>query len=302
MFSLLRQEFEHYLLAEKFVAHNTAVSYLHDMDQFFDFLIQEQQQGSIEEVTPADVKKYLEFLKKKLKVGANSASRKLSALKTFIKWGVPRKKFHDFCQGVSYPKLGKKLPKYLPEDEIEKLLESAAKDPSLTGQRNKIMICLMYVCGIRVTELIEINMSQIQFDTGLIRISGKGSKERLVPLPLSVLQILRSYIENIHPKLCTGFIETDFLFPVVYGGKVRSMTRQAFWMLLKKIVKQADIDHHVSPHVLRHSVATHLLKKGANLRLLQMVLGHEQLQTVQVYTHIDISHLRKLYDEKHPRA
>ena len=97
-------------------------------------------------------------------------------------------------------------------------------------------------------------------------------------------------------------METDYLFPVTYGGKVRCMSRQAFWMLLKKIVKQADIDDHVSPHVLRHSVATHLLKKGANLRLLQMVLGHEQLQTVQVYTHIDISHLRKLYDAKHPRA
>ena len=194
------------------------------------------------------------------------------------------------------------MPQFLPEDEIEKLLESAAKDHTLAGQRNKIMICLMYVCGIRVTELIEITMSQIQFDTGLIRISGKGSKERLVPLPLSVLQILRSYIENIHPKLCTGYTETDYLFPVSYGGKVHCMSRQAFWMLLKKIVKQANIDQHVSPHILRHSVATHLLKKGANLRLLQMVLGHEQLQTVQVYTHIDISHLRKLYDEKHPRA
>ena len=121
MFSLLRQEFEHYLLAEKFVAHNTATSYLHDMDQFFDFLIQEKK-DSIETVTSDDVKKYLEFLKKKLKVGANSASRKLSALKTFIKWGVPRKKFHDFCQGVSYPKLGKKLPQFLPEDEIEKFM------------------------------------------------------------------------------------------------------------------------------------------------------------------------------------
>ena len=301
MFFLLRQEFEHYLLAEKFVAHNTAVSYLHDMDQFFDFLTQEKKE-SIETVSADDVKKYLEFLKKKLKVGAQSASRKLSALKTFIKWGVPRKKFHDFCQGISYPKLGKKLPQFLSEDIIEKLLESAAKDHTLSGQRNKIMICLMYVCGIRVTELIEIKMSQIQFDTGLIRISGKGNKERLVPLPLSVLQILRSYIENIHPKLCTGYMETDYLFPVTYGGKVRCMSRQAFWMLLKKIVKQADIDDHVSPHVLRHSVATHLLKKGANLRLLQMVLGHEQLQTVQVYTHIDISHLRKLYDAKHPRA
>ena len=301
MFFLLRQEFEHYLLAEKFVAHNTAVSYLHDMDQFFDFLTQEKKE-SIETVSADDVKKYLEFLKKKLKVGAQSASRKLSALKTFIKWGVPRKKFHDFCQGISYPKLGKKLPQFLSEDIIEKLLESAAKDHTLSGQRNKIMICLMYVCGIRVTELVELTMSQIQFDTGLIRISGKGNKERLVPLPLSVLQILRSYIENIHPKLCTGYMETDYLFPVTYGGKVRCMSRQAFWMLLKKIVKQADIDDHVSPHVLRHSVATHLLKKGANLRLLQMVLGHEQLQTVQVYTHIDISHLRKLYDAKHPRA
>lgn len=301
MFSLLRQEFEHYLLAEKFVAKNTAVSYLHDMDQFFDFLTQEKK-DSIEEVSSDDVKKYLEFLKKKLKVGDQSSSRKLSALKTFIKWGVPRKKFHDFCQGVSYPKLGKKLPKFLSEDIIEKLLESAAKDHTLSGQRNKIMICLLYVCGIRVTELIQITMSQIHFDTGLIRISGKGNKERLVPIPLSVLQILRSYIENIHPKLCTGYMETDYLFPVAYGGKVHCMTRQAFWMLLKKVVKQADIDDHVSPHVLRHSVATHLLKKGANLRLLQMVLGHEQLQTVQVYTHIDISHLRKLYDAKHPRA
>jgi len=301
MFVLLRQEFEHYLLAEKFVAHNTAISYLHDIDQFFDFLRQEQQ-VSIQHVSQEHVKKYLEFLRKKMKVSAISVSRKLSALKTFIKWGVPRQKCHDFCQGISFPKLGKKLPKFLPEEEIEKLLETAAKDTTLSGQRNKIMLCLMYVCGIRVTELIELTISRIQFDTGLIRICGKGNKERLVPLPLSVLQIVRLYIENIHPRLSSGYSGTDFLFPVVYGGKVRSMTRQAFWTLLKKIVQQAQIDHHVSPHVLRHSVATHLLKKGANLRLLQLVLGHEQLQTVQIYTHVDISHLRKLYDQKHPRA
>lgn len=302
MFNHIIKQFEHYLLAEKMVAKNTAMSYTSDVDQFFLFIQKTDEKKKLQEITAQDTRAFLGDVRRKKRLSASSASRKLSSLKTFIKWAKKEYDCPDFVQGVSFPKLGKALPHHLHEQDIELILETASKDATPQGIRNKVMLCLMYVCGVRVSELVGLTISHIQFDSGLIRILGKGSKERLVPLPLQIAQLIKQYIEQVHPQLYTGNMSCDILFPVLYGGRPRAMTRQSFWMILKKVTQQSGLDAHVTPHVLRHSVATHLLKKGANLRLLQLILGHAQLETVQIYTHIDMTHLRKLYDAKHPRA
>ncbi|NBV40731.1 tyrosine recombinase [bacterium] len=302
MFNYIIHQFEHYLLVERMVATNTVESYTSDMEQFFNFISKKFPEKKLQDITPDDVKLYIEFLRKRVRLTASSASRKLSALKTFLGWAKKAHGAPDFMDGVAFPKLGKVLPNHLPEEDIELLLETATKDTTAVGMRNRMMLTLMYVCGVRVSELVEMTISHIQFNDHIIRILGKGSKERVVPMPLQIGQMLQQYIEQIHPLLCGAQKQTDYLFPVLYAGKPRSMTRQSFWLILKKIVAQSGIDAKVSPHVLRHSVATHLLKKGANLRLLQMILGHSQLETVQVYTHVDMRYLRIMYDQKHPRA
>jgi integrase/recombinase XerD len=167
------------------------------------------------------------------------------------------------------------------------------------------MLILLYSTGVRITELIELEVGDCDFQQRCIKVTGKGSKERLVPVPEGVLAILEDYLQETYPKLLIKNkikLATSYLFPTYYDGVLKPMTRQSFWMYLKKLAQTASITKNFSPHTLRHSLATHLLKNGVNLRSLQMLLGHEQLSTVQIYTHVDTSHLRKIYDKKHPRS
>lgn len=294
--------FEQYLVTEKMVSSHTVAAYKKDILQCIEFL-EKQKITSLKKVTPDDIKLFLRHLRVTLKISARSASRKLSSLKSFAKYLQMYHQMHDFTYNVSFPKLEKKLPQFLTEDEIMHLFSIAKADKTLSGYRNSIMLCLLYVCGVRVSELVALKSSDIDFHQGLLHIDGKGGKQRMVPLPDTMVTYLKNYLEKVQPYLIESVkAESDYLFPTVYAGKIKPISRQTFWGVLKRIVTKAGLSGDISPHVLRHSVATHLLKKGANLRLLQMLLGHEQLETVQVYTHIEVSHLRKLYDEKHPRA
>ena len=195
----------------------------------------------------------------------------------------------------------------LTEEEIKQLFDTANKDNSYRGIRNKVMLSLLYASGMRVSELVNATLDQIHFDTGFVTIFGKGGKERMVPLPQNVLDLLRFYIDTVYikflPKKSNDQTSTKkYLFPVYYKKEIKPISRQQFWSLLKQIILKSGIKKNISPHTLRHSLATHLLKKGANIRLLQVLLGHEQLTTVQVYTHLEDTQLRKEYDKKHPRA
>ena len=289
-------------MTEKMVAVNTLQAYQRDIIQCINFLESRGRQ-SFDEVAAQDIKDFLHHLRLTLKISARTASRKLSSLKSFSKFMQTHHDKHDFTYNVSFPKLEKTLPKFLTEDQVLHLFSVAQSDISHAGQRNNVMISLMYVCGVRVSELVELTSSNINFSDGLLHVTGKGGKQRIVPLPKSMIEMLQVYLFNIQPHLFKNMVITsDILFPILYADKVKPMTRQGFWGILKQVVTKAGLPESISPHVLRHSIATHLLKKGANLRLLQMALGHEQLQTVQVYTHVEISHLRKLYDAKHPRA
>jgi integrase/recombinase XerD len=297
-------KFERYLLTEKMVADNTVAAYRRDIMQLIDFLQSECKLTGFEEVQLEHLKKFLSFLRKNLAVGARSASRKLSAFKSFARYLETYRDIPNFTEGVVFPKIPRRLPSYLSEEDIQKLFTVASLDQTLAGYRNKTMLCLLYVSGFRISELTGLKISNIDFQERIIHITGKGGKNRVVPLQSSVIELLRYYLQHVHSKIVAPAREaaTDILFPIVFKKSVHPVSRQAFWITLKKLATAASIQTSISPHTLRHSLATHLLKAGANLRLLQMLLGHEQLDTVQIYTHVEISQLREMYEQYHPRA
>ena len=203
------------------------------------------------------------------------------------------------------PKIEKKLPVYLTPDEVERLFKVANRDETPRGMRNKVMLSLLYASGVRISELLSLTVDNINFNTGFVQVTGKGNKERAIPLPGNVISLLRVYLDTTHKQFFSGDKQPVPLYlfiSSVNGAKVEPPSRQALWLLLKKMIIQAQILKNVSPHSLRHSLATHLLKNGADLRSLQLLLGHENLATVQIYTHLEKSELRKIYDKKHPRA
>jgi integrase/recombinase XerD len=298
--SELITQFLSYLLTEKRVSENTVIAYRQDLKQLQEFCTKNQLDITLLERNHyAD---FLAFLQKK-QLSARSISRKIAALKGLFAYAQQYHGITDYAKELVLPKMKRSLPHYLSLEELEKLFESAQKDRSLTGKRNKIMLYLMYVTGMRVSELITLPVAHVHRDTATIAIEGKRGRQRLVPLPDRMMQELITYLDQTRPALLAQFQGTsDYLFPVVYGKKIKALTRQAFWFIIKQLWRSAGIVQSISPHVLRHSFATHMLNKGANLRSLQMLLGHEQLATVQVYTHVDTNHLRKIYDKKHPRS
>ena len=295
-------KFSAYLLTEKRVSENTFDAYKRDIQQFVDYL--NKKKIKLEQVTLPTLKQFLQWLKSE-QLKARSMSRKISSLKTFYKYAHTYLGWENHAQELIFPKLEKRLPSYLTEQEVQKLLETADRESSIHGFRNKIMLSLLYVSGMRITELTTLKRSDLHFDTGFIAVQGKGGKGRMIPIPAHVMKELKGYVETVHKdfiKVDAPKRNTDFLFPVFYGGKVRPITRQAFWTILKDLAKKTGIERPISPHKLRHSLATHMLKNGADLRSLQMFLGHENLSTVQIYTHLDTGYLRKVYDKKHPRS
>lgn len=302
MSNIILNKFTAYLLTEKRVSTNTFDAYKRDIQQFVDWLIKSKL--TIEQANIETLKQFLQRLKKG-ELKARSMSRKISSLKAFYNYLSKYLGFDNIARELVFPKLEKRLPTYLSEDEVQKLLETAEKETSTNGFRNKIMLCILYVSGMRISELISLKCSDLHFDTGFIAVQGKGGRGRMVPIPSHIMAVLKKYLETIHKNFIQVNAEkrkTEYVFPICYGGRVRPITRQAFWTILKQLAKKAGIDRPISPHKLRHSLATHMLKNGADLRSLQLLLGHENLSTVQIYTHLETSYLRTVYDKKHPRS
>ncbi|MBP6892364.1 tyrosine-type recombinase/integrase [Candidatus Babeliales bacterium] len=297
-------KFQDYLVSEKCVASNTLEAYNRDITQFLDFLKKNHNIDQLAQVSSNHVKDFLKHMRQEMELGPKSASRKLSALKTLANYLSRYHDFVPFTNGVMFPQLPKQLPRHLTQEQMQSLFEAADLDISLPGQRNKVMLSLLYVCGMRVSELVELKTTNLNFEEKCLQVCGKGGKERIIPLPPELITLLQVYLIKIHSHLIgpVGKRQTEFLFPVLYAGKVDHITRQAFWRIVKDIAKKSGLMHRISPHVLRHSLATHLLKRGANLRHLQTLLGHEKINTVQIYTHLELSHLRELYDKYHLRA
>jgi integrase/recombinase XerD len=301
-------KFEAYLLTERRISINTLQAYRRDIGQLLEFLRVHQGNKSLQAVMAEDLKAFLASLHSS-GLSATSMARKISAIKTFFGYLNQQFEWKNLSLELHIPKTEKKLPHYLSENDIKALFKIADKDMSHNAFRNKTMLFLMYATGVRVSELINIKLSDIHYDTGFISIGGKGGKQRMVPIAQPVCAMIKQYADTIIPihvdkkrKIRNGGSGQQYLFSTQYGGKIKPMTRQAFWVIVKDLWEKTGIDRTISPHQLRHSLATHMLKRGADLRSLQMILGHENLSTVQIYTHVEKSYLRKVYDKRHPRS
>ena len=228
-----------------------------------------------------------------------SGARLLSSIRRFYKYQIRQGLLEvDPAEKIEFPKLGRQLPEVLTEGDVEKLL-GAPNIEKPQGVRDRTMLEVLYACGLRVSELINLQLHQVNIRTGVLRIIGKGNKERLVPFGEQAGDWLERYLEVSRPSLLKEGHDCSVLF---VSNRGLGMTRQAFWHVIKRHAKAVGIDIHLSPHTLRHAFATHLLNHGADLRVVQMLLGHSDLSTTQVYTHIAQARLQDLHREHHPRG
>jgi len=228
-----------------------------------------------------------------------TTARRLSALRHFYRHQTRQGRLDsDPTTLIDSPRLGRQLPESLTEAEVEKLLSAPATDTAL-GLRDRAMLETLYACGLRVSELVKLRLDEMNPRMGCLRIAGKGGKERLVPLGEQAVRWLDDYLLNARPALLQGAALCNDLF-VTQRGK--AMTRQAFWHLIKRYAQQAGIVKALSPHTLRHAFATHLLNHGADLRVVQLLLGHSDLSTTQIYTHVAQARLQALHAKHHPRG
>ena len=285
------ENFIEYLIIEKKYSKNTISSYQRDLNKFNKLL----KNKNVKEITKKDIQYYLKEINKNQK--ARSISRNISSLKSFYKYLKINKIISiNPMDQINNPKTKKALPKVLSEEEINNLLDIKLKTDF--DYRNKAMLELMYSSGLRVSELINLNVNDIDLENDTVKIFGKGSKERIIPLNDYAKEALEEYI-MVHRKELFKHGENNFLFLNNHGNK---MTRQGFFKILQKIAKEKEIKTEFSPHTLRHSFATHLLKYGADLRSIQELLGHSDISSTQIYTHVTNEKLEKDYKEYHPHG
>ena len=231
-------------------------------------------------------------------VKARTSARVLSSLKRFYQYLIQINVRQDNpCALIEAPKLGRSLPDTLSESDVVALLDAPDKSTPL-GLRDLTMVELLYATGLRVSELVNLTLNQINLNQGVVRIVGKGNKERLVPMGEQAQTLLQAYLKQGRHEILKSR-SSEHIFVTHRGGK---MTRHAFWHIIKKYAQIAGIKQHLSPHTLRHAFATHLLNHGADLRVVQMLLGHSDLSTTQIYTHVAKERLKQLYETHHPRA
>ena len=252
---------------------------------------------TVDAATKSDL---LDFIAQRVESGAKprSTARQLSSVRRFFRYIVREGlRSNDPTVDIEMPRIGRTLPKTLSEDEVDALLNAPNTDEPL-GHRDRAMLELLYATGLRVTELINLRQSQINFNQGVLRIIGKGDRERLIPLGDESQRWLKDFMNGPRMEILLER-QTDYLFPTRRGNR---MTRQAFWHIIKRYADKAGVRKKMSPHSLRHAFATHLLNRGADLRVVQMLLGHSDLSTTQIYTHVARERLKDLHAEHHPRG
>jgi integrase/recombinase XerD len=288
------QVFLEFLSVEKGLSLNTVLSYSRDMKKLFQFFQKEKIHW-----LKAGEEDLIRFIHHQSRSGlsARSLARLISSLKSFYRFlvldGMVKK---SPAVNLSSPKTWLSLPKFLTVSEVELLLRQP-DEKDIRGIRDKAMLELLYATGLRVSELITLKIKDLNLEDGFLLCLGKGGKERIVPIGNSAAGAIRSYLDEARPLLLKK--PNTFLFLTRRGSP---FTRQGFWKLLKFYAKKADLDVNISPHILRHTFATHLLERGADLRSVQLMLGHSQITTTQVYTHVSRQQLRRVYDKFHPRA
>jgi len=290
------ERFLNYLEHEKGLSANTLASYGIDLKDYREFL-SEYSSETIETANSATIVAYLMFLRRQGRA-TSTVARRLAAIKGFYQFLIREGCIvKDPSENLSAPSLERRLPKVMSLAEIERLL--AQPDPSTPlGLRDKAMLEVLYATGLRVTELVDLNMNDVDLLEGFVRCMGKGSKERVVPMGEIAVLSLKAYLEQGRSELVTD-LEEQALFVNQEGAR---MSRQSVWKLVKKYARQAEIRKEVTPHTIRHSFATHLLEHGADIRAVQEMLGHADISTTQIYIHVTKDRLKEVYAKSHPRA
>lgn len=292
---LLIDGFLEHLWAERGLSDNTQAAYRRDLQTFGIWAVKEQ--SALLEVQASLIQSYMAFRIDK-NLSARSSARFLSCLRSFYTYLTREGLVSDNPTDlIESPKLGKPLPKSISEHDVERLLRAPEGKDALS-MRDKAMLEVLYACGLRVTELVSLTVDQINLRQGVLRVVGKGNKDRLVPLGAIAEESLTRYFVEARPLLI-GSRSSDIVFPSQRGT---IMTRQTFWHRVKHWAKSAGVTAHLSPHTLRHAFATHLLNHGADLRAVQMLLGHSSVSTTQIYTHVAQERLKALHAEHHPRG
>ena len=298
-----KKELDHVLIIDEFIDHlwledglsqNTLNSYRFDLKIFYSWLL--KNKVDLLNVSQADIEQYLAYKFPSSK--SRSISRLLASLRRFYRFLLRDNKVKtDPTLNIQTPKVPKSLPKSLSEEEVEALIAAPDIDHPV-GVRDRAMLEILYACGLRVTELVGLLVTEIILQDGVIRVTGKGQKTRLVPMGEESVDWVKKYLHESRPKILADRT-SKFLF---VSNRSECMTRQTFWHLIKRYSIQAGINKTISPHVLRHAFATHLINHGADLRVVQMLLGHSDISTTQIYTHVARERLKKLHQEHHPRA
>ncbi len=291
----LLDNFIDHLWLEDGLSKNTLQSYRLDLDAFAGWLLQNENKH-LDQAVQADIQQYLAVRFPQSK--PRSISRLIASLRRFYRHALREGRITvDPTLQIDSPKLPRSLPKSLNEEEVEALL-NAPDTVQPIGMRDRAMLELLYACGLRVSELVGLKVTEVSLQEGVIRVTGKGSKTRLVPMGEEAVEWLGQYLKTSRPEILQKRL-SDSLFVTQRGA---AMTRQAFWYLIKRYALLAGIHKPMSPHVLRHAFATHLLNHGADLRVVQLLLGHADISTTQIYTHVARERLKQLHAIHHPRG
>ena len=288
-------DYSHYLKIERGLSSHTIQNYIRDVKKLVYFLDEEKISSSPIGINEELIQKFIYTIAKE--ISPRSQARIISGLRSYFDYLI----FENYRASnptdlIETPKIGVKLPDTLSEQEINSLI-SAIDLSKAEGERNRAMLETMYSCGLRVSELIHLKISDLFFDEGFIKIVGKGNKERFVPIHFSAQKYIILYMNEIRTKLTIkkGFEDTLFL-----NRRGKSLSRQMIFMILKALAIKINLNKKISPHTFRHSFATHLLKNGADLRAIQQMLGHESITTTEVYVHLDTSYLKEIVEKYHP--
>ena len=297
MLEILLKEYTYYLKITKNLAKNTISSYSNDLRDYLHFLEENYHFKRMDQVEKDHILNYINRLKRQ-KMVPKSITRKLSSIRSFHQYLMIEKIVNEnIVLKIPKPKTEKSLPTVLNVEETKRLIDCSLKTKTPLDLRNHAMLELAYGAGLRVSELIDLNISDIHLNMGLVNITGKGNKERIVPLGEKSIKSIRKYIVEGRPFLHPA--EREILFLNKYGKRI---SRIGFYKIVQSLTITAQIDKPISPHTLRHSFATHMLENGADLKAVQELLGHEDIMTTENYTHISKQHLQEAYNAAHPRA
>nr|WP_314288139.1 site-specific tyrosine recombinase XerD [uncultured Capnocytophaga sp.] len=296
MWHEINMAFQHYLRLQRGLSQNTVVSYGLDIEKLIAYLEKNNITETPDNIEEDTLRQFVYEVAKGL--NARSQARLISSLKSFFKFMMYERGREDFPMSlIDSPKIGVKLPDTLSLQEIDAMLASIDLS-SDEGHRNKAMIEMLYACGLRVSELISLRLSDLFFEEDFIRVMGKGSKQRLIPIEKYTQQQVNNYIENQRRGLKIAKGHEDYVF---LNRRGKQLTRAMIFTIVRQIATNINLKKRISPHTFRHSFATHLLENGANLRAIQMMLGHENITTTEIYVHLEKSYLREALVKYHPR-